>query len=75
MPGRSRSRPARRSRSASLAEPLGAETIVHFDTDSAPDLKARLDGRAEVSAGERVALTVDLERMHFFDPETEAAIA
>jgi multiple sugar transport system ATP-binding protein len=58
-----------------LAEPLGAETIVHFDTVSAPDLKARLEGRVEVSAGERVALTVELERMHFFDPETEAAIA
>jgi multiple sugar transport system ATP-binding protein len=57
-----------------LAEPLGAETIVHFDTESAPDLKARLDGRTDVSAGERVVLTVDLERMHFFDPETEAAI-
>jgi multiple sugar transport system ATP-binding protein len=58
-----------------LAEPLGAETIVHFDAEGGPDLKARLDGRVSVSAGERVALTVDLERMHFFDPETEAAIA
>jgi multiple sugar transport system ATP-binding protein len=58
-----------------LAEPLGAETIVHFDAEGAADLKARLDGRTKVSAGERVALAVDVERLHFFDPETEAAIA
>jgi multiple sugar transport system ATP-binding protein len=73
-----------------LAEPLGAETIVHFDADAVnarPDvaleagngfrahLTARLDGRSLVSAGERVPLAVDVERLHFFDPETEAAIA
>jgi multiple sugar transport system ATP-binding protein len=58
-----------------LAEPLGAETIVHFDVDGASDLKARLDGRTSVAAGDRIALTVDVERLHFFDPETEAAIA
>jgi multiple sugar transport system ATP-binding protein len=58
-----------------LAEPLGAETIVHFDAEAAEDLKARLDGRIPILAGERVSLTVDLERLHFFDPETETAIA
>jgi multiple sugar transport system ATP-binding protein len=69
-----------------LAEPLGAETIVHFDADAATarrevengdraHLTARLDGRSTVAAGDRVALTVDVERMHFFDPETEAAIS
>ena len=58
-----------------LTEPLGAETIVHFDSSAAPDLKARLDGRTRVSAGERLPLAVDLDRLHFFDPRTEAAIA
>jgi multiple sugar transport system ATP-binding protein len=58
-----------------LAEPLGAETIVHFDAEGAEGLKARLDGRSRVSAGERIRLAVDLERLHFFDPETEAAIS
>jgi multiple sugar transport system ATP-binding protein len=58
-----------------LAEPLGAETIVHFDAQTADDLKARLDGRVRVAAGERVPLAVDVDRLHFFDPETEAAIA
>jgi multiple sugar transport system ATP-binding protein len=58
-----------------LAEPLGAETIVHFDAEAAADLKARLDGRTRIGAGDRVALGVDVERLHFFDPESEAAIA
>ncbi|HEV3478805.1 MAG TPA: sn-glycerol-3-phosphate ABC transporter ATP-binding protein UgpC [Gaiellaceae bacterium] len=58
-----------------LAEPLGAETIVHFDVEGADALKARLDGRTRVSAGERVRLAVDVERLHFFDPETERAIS
>jgi multiple sugar transport system ATP-binding protein len=58
-----------------LAEPLGAETIVHFDSEAAIDLKARLDGQTSISAGERVVLAVDVERLHFFDPQTEAAIA
>jgi multiple sugar transport system ATP-binding protein len=58
-----------------LAEPLGAETIVHFDVEGAEGLKARLDGRTRVAAGQRVRLAVDVERLHFFDPETEAAVA
>jgi multiple sugar transport system ATP-binding protein len=58
-----------------LAEPLGAETIVHFDVEGAEGLKARLDGRTRVEAGQRVRLALDVERLHFFDPETEAAIA
>jgi multiple sugar transport system ATP-binding protein len=73
-----------------LAEPLGAETIIHFDADAPnarpevalePDngrrahLKARLDGRTTVSAGERVPLAVDVDRLHFFDPESETSIA
>ena len=58
-----------------LAEPLGAETIVHFDAQAADDLKARLDGRTRIAAGERVPLAVDIERLHFFDPETQVAIS
>jgi multiple sugar transport system ATP-binding protein len=69
-----------------LAEPLGAETIVHFDAEAAtarPDvengdrahLTARLDGRSTITAGERLSLAVDVDRVHFFDPETEAAIS
>jgi multiple sugar transport system ATP-binding protein len=59
----------------SLAEPLGAETIVHFDSGEAEDIKARLDGQTRVAAGERLPLAVDLDQLHFFDPDTQAAIA
>jgi multiple sugar transport system ATP-binding protein len=73
-----------------LAEPLGAETIIHFgaeatsarsepilETDDAEGahLTARLDGQSAIDAGERVPLTVDVERLHFFDAETGVAIA
>jgi multiple sugar transport system ATP-binding protein len=73
-----------------LAEPLGAETIVHFgaeatsarsepilETDDAEGahLTARLDGHSAIDAGERMPLTVDVERLHFFDAETGVAIA
>jgi multiple sugar transport system ATP-binding protein len=73
-----------------LAEPLGAETVVHFDakapsaraeatleTDDGSEahLTARLDGQTAIAAGERVPLAVDVERLHFFDRETGAAIA
>jgi multiple sugar transport system ATP-binding protein len=51
-----------------LAEPLGAETIVHFD--AAPDVPftARLSPRTTVRAGGPVKLAVDVERLHLFDP-------
>jgi multiple sugar transport system ATP-binding protein len=73
-----------------LSEPLGAETILHFDAkaetarpvaaletadDDSANLTARLDGQSAIEAGERVSLAVDVERLYFFDRETEAAIA
>jgi multiple sugar transport system ATP-binding protein len=73
-----------------LAEPLGAETILHFDAkaqtaraeaaletddDDEANLTARLDGQSTIEAGERVPLTVDVERLYFFDRESGAAIA
>jgi multiple sugar transport system ATP-binding protein len=75
---------------AALAEPLGAETILHFDAKATSaraepiletedghgaHLTARLGGQAAIEAGERIALAVGVERLHFFDPETGAAIA
>jgi multiple sugar transport system ATP-binding protein len=75
---------------AALAEPLGAETILHFDAKAASaraepiletedghaaHLTARLGGQTTVETGERIALAIDVERLHFFDPETAAAIA
>ena len=51
-----------------LAEPLGAETIAHFDVGSEVPFTARLSPRTAVRAGRRVKLAVDVERLHLFDP-------
>ena len=65
-----------------LAEPLGAEVIAHVELEgSRPDdgpgtaeLVARLSPRTRAEAGSALRLAVDVERLHFFDAETEAAI-
>ena len=54
-----------------LAEPLGAETLVHGrirGTDEA--LTVRVSEHAEVASGEQLALRVDPARVHLFDPGT-----
>src|SRR5437764_3901209 len=51
-----------------LAEPLGAETIVHFDVMPGALFTARLSPRTTVRAGRPVKLAVDVERLHLFDP-------
>jgi multiple sugar transport system ATP-binding protein len=75
---------------AVLAEPLGAETILHFDAkaesaraeqvlesedDEGSYLTARLDGQASIEPGERIPLAVNVKRLHFFDRDTGSAIA
>jgi multiple sugar transport system ATP-binding protein len=53
--------------SVDLAEPLGAETIVHFDVAGVP-FTARLSPRTSVRTGRPVKLAVEVERLHLFDP-------
>jgi len=57
-----------------LAEPLGAETIAHFDVGSEAPFTARLSPRTAVRAGRRVKLAVDVERLHVFDPASGASL-
>jgi multiple sugar transport system ATP-binding protein len=57
-----------------LAEPLGAETIAHFDVGSEAPFTARLSPRTAVRAGRRVKLAVDVERLHVFDPVSGASL-
>jgi len=69
-----------------LAEPLGAELIAHFPLpDNAPDadrsadlqedaartLTARLSPQSTARAGRPLRLAVNVDRLHFFDEETE----
>jgi multiple sugar transport system ATP-binding protein len=53
-------------------------TVTHASGDiagaSAAEGVARVDPRVPVAAGDRVALAVDVRRLHFFDAETGEAI-
>jgi multiple sugar transport system ATP-binding protein len=67
-----------------LAEPLGAEVIAHFPLTARPaaapedtvlaTLTARLSPRSRAETGAALRVAFDVERLYFFDPETEAAI-
>ena len=73
-----------------LIEALGSDLLVHFhldaptvdsgDPDLLDDLEDRtlmiawVDPRSPVRSGDRIELTVDTERLHFFDPATNLAI-
>jgi multiple sugar transport system ATP-binding protein len=63
-----------------LAEPVGAQVIVHLDLETLPlgdqggDFCACLDSRRVCSRGETLTLAVDPATLHFFDPKTETAL-
>ncbi|HST17784.1 MAG TPA: ABC transporter ATP-binding protein, partial [Gaiellaceae bacterium] len=72
-----------------LAEPLGAELIAHFPlpgdsatADATGDLEqtagatltARLSPQSSARAGRRLRLAINVDRLHFFDEETEQQI-
>ena len=56
-----------------LAEHLGAETILHVDVAGAT-LLARTDGRAPQRIGDAVGLTLDPRWCHLFEPAGPALI-
>jgi multiple sugar transport system ATP-binding protein len=72
-----------------LAEPLGAELIAHFplpggsstaeptgdlQQTAARTLTARLSPLSSAQAGRQLRLAVNVDRLHFFDEETEQQI-
>ena len=72
-----------------LAEPLGAELIAHFplpgntppaestgalEETAERTLTARLSPLSSARAGRRLRLAVNVDRLHFFDEETEQRI-
>jgi len=73
-----------------LTEALGSDLLVHFpldakpvdlgdpdaldELDETPLLVARVDPRSRIAAGDRIELTVDTGRLHFFDPATQLAV-
>jgi len=73
-----------------LVESLGSEIIAHFDVgqsrlanvdpDSEADLSSvvpavgRFDPKSTVSLGDEIEVVVNVDKLHFFDPESQLAI-
>jgi multiple sugar transport system ATP-binding protein len=56
-----------------VVEPLGGETHLHMDFDGVK-LTARSEGSRVIRADERLAVGMNLERLHLFDAENRQAI-
>ena len=54
---------------ASVVEPLGSDTLVFFELGG-HEMVSRVPPEAVRRAGDRLRLSVDLSRMHLFDPAT-----
>ena len=65
---------ARLNARVELVEPLGAETLVHFDVHGWACL-GRWAAREIPARGAAVKVDLAMAHAHFFDPETECAIA
>jgi len=73
-----------------LVESLGSEIIAHFDVgqsrlanvdpDTEVDLSSvvpavgRFDPKSTVSLGDEIEVVVNVDKLHFFDPESQSAI-
>ena len=55
----------------SAVESRGDTTDVHLSTDQHPDVVARFDSRARFDPAALRQVYVDLNRVHFFDPDDE----
>ena len=56
-----------------VAELLGATTNVHFDMNES-HVCAAVAARADIKIGDKLKLAVDMEKCHFFDPETQLCV-
>ena len=57
-----------------VVEPLGAEIHVFVSTPNHPSITARAAPRYEFHVGDAANFTPDVNKMHFFDMETEQAL-
>jgi len=60
--------------SVEVLEQLGSEILMEARAGDATLTVARIDPQARLLAGDRLRLSVQPERLHFFDPATEKAI-
>ncbi|MDQ0160813.1 ABC transporter ATP-binding protein [Alkalibacillus salilacus] len=56
-----------------VAELMGSESYLYSKLDD-QDFIARVDARSEVNAGDDIKLAIDMNKVHFFDNETEERI-
>ena len=56
-----------------VREPLGDELIVYADC-AGDEVIAKLDPHLHIEPGQEITLIAAMERMHLFNPDTEAAI-
>ncbi len=56
-----------------VVEHLGSEAIVYLKADN-KDFVARVTYRPELRAGHQTEVVIDLDRLHFFDPQTKQAL-
>jgi multiple sugar transport system ATP-binding protein len=56
-----------------VAELLGAETNIYAKVGKA-DIVAKVNARADISIGDKIELAFDMNKVHFFDPESEKRI-
>lgn len=56
-----------------VAELTGAETMI-YSSMAGQDFVARLDSRSNFKPGEKLELAFDMNKVHFFDAQTEARI-
>jgi hypothetical protein len=52
----------------------GGSPALESATDAGPLMTARLNPRSAARTGQPLRVVIDLERLYFFDPETEEAI-
>jgi multiple sugar transport system ATP-binding protein len=57
-----------------VVEPVGAEVFAYLQTDDDTELMARLDARYTPRAGDTIDVAVATDRIHLFDPITEASL-
>jgi multiple sugar transport system ATP-binding protein len=56
-----------------VAELLGAETNIHITIGDA-SIIAKVDARSDLHIGDKLELAFNMEKCHFFDPESELRI-
>lgn len=56
-----------------VAELMGAESFLYSKVQD-QDFIARVDSRTDIASGDQLELAFDMNKCHFFDPETELRI-